>query len=87
MSNVNDKLHDIVETVRKAVPGPKEVVKDIAHEMEHAAEFLDPRQSDIRYVGPEGGVEENVEVPDTHEHERRPHGSEKPPENPHPLHL
>jgi len=87
MSHVPDRLHELADTVRKAVPGPKEIIHDIAREMEHAAEFLDPRQSDIRYVGPEGGVEETTEVPDTHEQERQPHVSERPPENPHPLHL
>lgn len=84
---VQEIVDEVVDTVRLAVPGPKEIAHEIAHEMEHAAEFLDPRRSDVRYIAPELDFAETEEVLVTDEHERRPHGNEIPPENQQPQHL
>ncbi len=80
MNAIAQKFQDFITLFKRAVPGPKEITHDIAHEMEHAAEFLDPKQSDVRYIAPEPmHIESSEEAPFE---PRNLHETEAPPPEP-----
>ena len=74
MNAISRWLQSIRRTVALALPRPKDIKREVVHDLEMGAEFIDPARADVRYVAPEPTHVASEREPDRDEPKSRDQG-------------